>query len=207
MKIPHLFDLTHPETKGHEHEYYLKLNKSLYGLKQAPREWLLSVNSFFEDLGLTSSVSDTNLFCQRQKGVYILLFVDDILIIGHKKDVDDIKAKILRRWKCKDLSPATVFVGFQIERVRASRSLFIHQEMYVGKLLDKLNMQNLNPTQLPIPAGTVLRKDDNDYDCTIEEGKLYRQIVGSAIYLANNTRPDISYAVGQLARFMASPKQ
>ncbi|KAI0994521.1 hypothetical protein K3495_g13661 [Podosphaera aphanis] len=207
MKIPYLFDLTHPETKSHEHEYYLKLNKSLYGLKQAPREWLLSVNSFFEDLGLISSVSDTNLFCQRQKGVYILLFVDDILIIGHKKDFDDIKAKILRRWKCKDLSPATVFVGFQIERVRASRSLFIHHGMYVGKLLDKLNMQNLNPTQLPIPAGTVLRKDDNDYDCTIEEGKLYRQIVGSAIYLANNTRSDISYAVGQLARFMASPRQ
>jgi hypothetical protein len=42
---------------------------------------------------------------------------------------------------------------------------------------------------------------------TTSQATVYRQIVGSTIYLANCTRPDISYVVGQLARFMAIPEQ
>ena len=62
-------------------------------------------------------------------------------------------------------------------------------------------MDKSNPVALPIPAGTVL-KSDNDL---LEGGDItvYQQIVGSTIYLANNTRPDIAYTVGQLARFMS----
>jgi hypothetical protein len=65
-------------------------------------------------------------------------------------------------------------------------------------------MDSTNPVKLPIPAGTVLQPDP---DNLIESNNftVYQQVVGSLIYLANCTRPNISYTVGQLARFMAKP--
>lgn len=199
MEIPQFLDELIPELRGSQ--AYVKLNKALYGLKQAPREWFFLVKTFFEDLGLKSSTADPNLFTGR--GVYILLFVDDMLIAGKRTQVDLMKAKIMTKWTCKDLGPAELFVGFQISRERSNRTLKLHQTFYTTKLLERMHMHKANPTSLPIPAGTVLKTDTallrND-DITV-----YQQIVGSAIYLANCTRPDISYAVGQLARFMAKP--
>lgn len=66
-------------------------------------------------------------------------------------------------------------------------------------------MDRANPSNLPIPAGTVLKSTDDDILLEGDDIYLYRQIVGSTIYLSNNTRPDIAYAVGQLARFMSVP--
>ncbi|KAI0992749.1 hypothetical protein K3495_g15436 [Podosphaera aphanis] len=64
------------------------------------------------------------------------------------------------------------------------------------------------PKSLPLPAGTVFKSStENDpwYILEDEDASLYRQIVSSVLYLSNGTRPDISYAVGRLARFMSSP--
>jgi hypothetical protein len=68
-------------------------------------------------------------------------------------------------------------------------------------------MSNYNPRALPIAAGTVLKSTEHDLDQYHEVSKdqaaIYRTIVGSVIYLANCTRPDIVYTVRQLARMMA----
>jgi hypothetical protein len=61
---------------------YLKLNKSLYSLKQALRKWFYMVKSFFESIGLKSADANPNLFIGNR--VYILLFVDDMLIAGKR---------------------------------------------------------------------------------------------------------------------------
>jgi hypothetical protein len=201
MQIPDLLRDFEPDLKGVK-DAYLKLNKSLYGLKQAPREWFHMVKKFFESIGLKAANADPNLFTGNE--VYILLFVDDMLIAGKRRHLDITKIRILREWKCKDLGPAEVFVGFQIDRDRTNRTLKLHQTMYTKKLLERLKMDNCNPAKLPIPAGTVLKPDIEsllDYD----DATVYRQIIGSTIYLSNCTRLDISYAVGQLARFMAAP--
>ncbi|KAI0991198.1 hypothetical protein K3495_g16989, partial [Podosphaera aphanis] len=58
---------------------------------------------------------------------------------------------------------------------------------------------------LPMPAGTILEEADESSLLEKEDKSLYQQIVGSGIYLSNNTRPDIAYCVGQLARFMSRP--
>jgi len=188
--------------------HYLQLLKSLYGLKQAPRAWFELVKSEFHKLGLKASDADPNLFIGT--GVFILLFVDDMLLIGARPELDAIKAKINNLWKCK-VEPATVFVGFQIVRDRSKRTLRIHQEAYTTRLLKKLGMSNCNPRALPIAAGTVLKSTEHDLDRYQEVGEdqavIYRTIVGSVIYLANCTRPDIAYTVGQLARMMARPNE
>lgn len=66
-------------------------------------------------------------------------------------------------------------------------------------------MDRANPTKLLMPAGTVLKMLDSDIPLEGEDIRFYQQIVGSIMYLANGTRPDLAYLTGQLARFMATP--
>ncbi|KAI0993762.1 hypothetical protein K3495_g14422 [Podosphaera aphanis] len=204
VEIPDFFTLQHPGISRHKN--YLKLNKSLYGLKQAPRAWFQEVKGHFKNIGLKGESSDPNLFIGR--GVYVLLYVDDMLIIGPTMKVKPVKSDIMNRWKCKALGPVDTFVGIRVERNRSQRTIRVHQTAYTRKLLQRLKMEKSIPKSFPLPAGTVLKSlTENDpwYILEDEDASLYRQIVGSVLYLSNGTRPDISYAVGQLARFMSNP--
>ncbi|KAI1004664.1 hypothetical protein K3495_g3545 [Podosphaera aphanis] len=127
-----------------------------------------------------------------------MLFVDDILVTGPRPLTDDIKQKIMKRWSCKNLGPVENFVDFQIKRDRPNRSIFIHQEMYVRKLHERLGMKDCNRVSKPPVSTTVLKEHENDELLDDDNASLFRQIVRSTIYLANGTRPDVSYAVGQL---------
>jgi hypothetical protein len=163
------------------------------------------VKEAFNVFGLRAADSDPNLFVRNR--VFVLLFVNNMLIIGKRDDVDKMKKRILKEWKGKDLGPVDCFVGFEITRNRRNRTLTITQSTFIRKLLERTKMTNANSTSLPIPAGTVLKSVDEDDESLLEgdEITVYRQIVGSVLYLSNNTRPDTSYAVGQLARFMSKP--
>ena len=94
------------------------------------------------------------------------------------------------------------FVGFQIVRNHKERTLTIHQSFYTAKLLERLGIDKSNPIALPIPTGMVLKSTDNNL-LKGDDIVVYQQVVGSTIFLANNTRPDILYMIGQLARFMS----
>ncbi|KAI0994703.1 hypothetical protein K3495_g13478 [Podosphaera aphanis] len=204
MEDPQFFQLVHPNVNRDTH--HLKLNKSLYGLKQAPLAWFNEVKSHFAKIGLRGGDANPNLFLGRN--VYVLLYVDDMLIIGTKRAVESVKKDIKNRWKCKLLDPIETFVGLQVERNRVVRSLRIHQSAYTTKLLMRMKMQTCNSKQTPLPPKTILRKtQDGDTwrDLGNDETGLCRQIVGAILCLSNGTRPDISYAAGQLARFMSSP--
>ncbi|KAI1004930.1 hypothetical protein K3495_g3287 [Podosphaera aphanis] len=203
MELPPFFELLDPAATRRTH--FLKLNKSLYGLKQAPHEWFMMVNAFFKKIGLHAGDSDPNMFIGN--GVILLLFVDDMLITGSRKSVDETKHIILSHWKGKDLKETKTFVGFEIERDRHNRTIRIHQKSYTIKLLSRLSMLHCNATELPMPAGTVLKDDDESEMLDRDEVTLYQQLIGSAIYLSNNTKPDIAYPVGQLARFMSKPRK
>ena len=71
------------------------------------------VKKFFKSIGLKSAEVNPNLFIGNK--VYILLFVNDMLIIEKRRHLNITKTRILRKWKCKDLGPIEVFIGFQID--------------------------------------------------------------------------------------------
>jgi hypothetical protein len=68
------------------------------------------VKKFFKSIGLKSADANPNLFIGNK--VYILLFVNDILIAGKRRHLNITKIRILREWRCKDLGPIEVFIGF-----------------------------------------------------------------------------------------------
>src|SRR6266581_8272628 len=100
MQIPDLLKDFKPDLKGVK-DAYLKLNKLFYSLKQALKEWFYIVKKFFKSIGLKSVNVNPNLFIGNK--VYILLFIDDILITGKRQHLDITKSRILREWRCKDL--------------------------------------------------------------------------------------------------------
>ena len=61
-------------------------------------------------MGLKLAKANPNLFIGNK--VYILLFINNILIIGKRRHLNIIKIRILREWRCKDLGPTKVFIGF-----------------------------------------------------------------------------------------------
>ena len=109
MQIPNLLRELKPNLKGVK-DAYLKLNKSLYSLKQVLREQFYIVKKFFKNIGLKLAEANPNLFIGNK--VYILLFVDNILIAGKRQYLNITKTRILREWRCKDLGPTKVFIGF-----------------------------------------------------------------------------------------------
>ena len=102
-------EIVYPQLKGIK-DAYLKLNKTLYGLKQSPIEWYSNVETAFKKFGFKKSNADPNLFIG--DGVFILLFVNNMLFIGKRREVNIIKAKILKEWRRKDLGTIKVFIGF-----------------------------------------------------------------------------------------------
>ena len=93
MQISNLLRDFKPNLKGVKNAY-LKLNKSLYGLKQTPREWFYIVKKFFKNIGLKSAEANPNLFIGNR--VYILLFVNNILIAGKCRYLNITKTRILK---------------------------------------------------------------------------------------------------------------
>ena len=68
------------------------------------------VKKFFKNIGLKAANTNPNLFIGNK--VYILLFVDNILIAGRRRHLNIIKIRILKEWRYKDLGPIEVFIGF-----------------------------------------------------------------------------------------------
>ena len=169
----------------------LQLLRLLYRLKQALQSWFQEVNSFFLSIRFKPLEADLNLFVHR--GVYILLYVNNMLVIGKRHAVDAAKLQIASKQKCKELGSATSFCGFQIIRDCSARTLTIHQGTYISKLLEQFRLDKSNPTQLPLPAGTVLKLENNapetpEYQALISiKVTVYQQAVRSLIYLANGT--------------------
>lgn len=58
---------------------------------------------------------------------------------------------------------------------------------------------------MPLSVGTVLQRASDDADLLDTSQYSYSGLIGSLLYLAVCTRPDIAQAVGALARYMAQP--
>ena len=109
------------------------LNKSLYGLKQAPRCWNKKFSSFLKRFEFTETNADKCIYtgCYENEIVYFALFVDDGLIACKSKEVvKQITALLSNEFEITK-SDASCFIGLQISRDRARKSLFIHQSAYV----------------------------------------------------------------------------
>ncbi|KAM0065667.1 putative RNA-directed DNA polymerase [Helianthus debilis subsp. tardiflorus] len=181
-----------------------KLKKALYGLKQSPRAWFGKIGEFLEINGFKSATSDASLFIrvENNKLAVVLVYVDDLIITGDLEDeIEQLKKNLCIRFNMKDLGILKHFLG--LELCYRSDGMILHQQKYSIELLSKFGLNSCKPAITPMDCNLQLSAEEGK---DLEDATMYRKIVGSLIYLTI-TRPDISYAVGVLSRFMQRPKK
>lgn len=180
-----------------------KLQKSIYGLKQASRAWNSRFHDFVLTLGFRRSEIDNCLYTATISGelVYLLIYVDDILIASHSLNVIiKLKAKLKAEFEMTDMDEVNTFLGLTIVRRKDEGVMEISQRRYLERLLDRFGMADCKPKQTPLETNMKLEK------CTDPSGyttKPYRELIGCLTYVAVTSRPDICAAVNYYSTFQS----
>ncbi|GKV40982.1 hypothetical protein SLEP1_g48566 [Rubroshorea leprosula] len=181
-----------------------KLKKAIYGLKQAPQAWYTELKHFFLGCGLVNSRSDCSLFIYNNAGivVYVLVYVDDILITGNSATfISNLIHRLGQKFSLKDLGDLSLFLG--IEAIKTSTGLFLSQHRYINDLLQKHKMDGAKPVATPMSTSRLSLQTSSP---RLPNGTAYRQLVGSLQYLSL-TRLDISFAINKLSQYMHCPTE
>lgn len=187
--------------------YVCKLQKSIYGLKQASRQWHEKIDKLLiEQMGFTTSPQDPCLYVRRDSGsiVIITLYVDDLLIASNsRRRIYSIKVQLSSRFKMKDCGRAKICLGLEIGNDPGNNILLLSQTRYAEKILERFGMLNAKPVVTPMES----QISSTDLEGELMDPTLYRQAIGSLMYLAVGTRPDIQFAVSRLAQYVQSPSK
>jgi hypothetical protein len=164
-------------------------------------------------MGFRPTVSDPCLFWKKSRTgriMLLFLFVDDIQAGFDKadeKEWDEHHAQLKKRFDITDLGESRHMLGMRITRDRSARTIQLDQESYVRRALAKFGLSQCKTAPTPgiqtssIPVG--------DREGTAEQQptdlKLYQEKVGTLLYAAISTRPDIAFAVNKLTQHMTAP--
>ena len=92
--------------------------------------------------------------------IYSVLYVDDMLLIGNKKEINqDVKNQLSFKFDMKDLGVENFILGMEIKRDREKRKLQLNQRKYVETMLQRFNMQECKQVKVPIPVVVKLYAD------------------------------------------------
>lgn len=183
----------------------IHLKKALYGLKQAPKQWQVKVQHLLKREGYKPLVSDTAVYFNAKKRIFIVSHVDDCLIIGPSLgEINTLKGRLHRVYAIEDLGPARLFLGVKIDRDRPKRLLWLSQSHYILEALKQFNLQSLKSASIPLQPN-VLVTAPKEKPVSSQDFKLYQRIIGTVMYLMVQTRPDISFPVQWLSRALQGP--
>jgi hypothetical protein len=172
-----------------------KLKKALYGLKQAPRACYGRIDSFPTSLGFTKSKVHSNLYFKvmNDEPVIFLLYVDDLFLTGEENVIIECKKKLTAEFEMKDLDLMHYFLGLEIWQ--SPRRIFLNQGKYAVEILKRFDMLEFKSMNTPMEKKLKLLVDTSS---ELVDATLYRQIIGTLMYLMN-TRPDICFVVNTLS--------
>jgi hypothetical protein len=192
-------------------KHVCRLVRGLYGLRQSGRVWYQTLAKAFKLLGFDVCAVDHAVFVSRkpEPKVIVAASTDDLLMISKcLKRLEAVKRGLENHFEMTDLGEARWLLGVEIRRDRAKRTLSLSQGAYVQTILGRFNLENANTVTSPMDPGIHLSKLQSP---SAEEEKEdmanvpYRELIGSLMYAAMATRPDITHAVTALSQFLENP--
>ncbi|CAI7858936.1 unnamed protein product [Closterium sp. NIES-54] len=190
------------DADGRIKRYKSRLVAKGYQQKEKLREVL-------EEIGFTPSSADHSMFMlgEGEQRSFMVVYVDDILIFSPSSDlVKEVILKLQDKFKCKALGDVSFYLVLHIERDVEKRCMRVHQRKYLEALAANFG-QSEGHVATPFPSGFKCVKGPEEESVGEEERRRFHSLVGSLMYAAVNTRPDVAFAIGQLARVGQCPNE
>jgi hypothetical protein len=175
-----------------------RLKKSLDRLKQAPRAWYGHIDSFLMRLGFTKSKEDSNLYFKimNNEPIILLLYVDDLFLTREENLIIECKKRLASEFEMKYLGLMHYFLGLEVWK--SPKNIFLNQGKYTVEIFKRFNMLECKPMNTPMEVKLKLLVDTLS---ELIDATLYRQIIGSLMYLTN-IGPDIYFSMNTLSQFL-----
>lgn len=190
---------------------YLKLQRALYGLKQAGRNWYENLVQWLLSQKFIRSKVDPCLFVRSRNKtngyLAISCYVDDLdALVEKDSDYQEFLEELKRKYEISDLGDLDWSLGINVHQQNGQ--VKINQEKYINDMLSKYNMRDCKEQSVPA-LESKLTKNDSPENGSINQVEMkkkpYRNLVGSLLYSAIWTRPDITYAVSACSRYLENP--
>ncbi|MGH7974665.1 MAG: reverse transcriptase domain-containing protein, partial [bacterium] len=204
LKVPVYMEL--PQGFGmpgfEEADMVLLLYMSLYGLRQAAERWFDTLSKALIKRGFRQSKIDPCLFYHDT--MICIIYIDDCLFFApDSRDIDGMIKDLKQEFELVVEQDVTTYLGLEINKKGDGR-IEINQPYLIKRILEATNMVNCNTKDTPALT-TPLHKDE--FGKERETKWNYPSVIGMMMFLQANSRPDISYAVHQCARFSHFPKK
>ncbi|CAI7893792.1 unnamed protein product [Closterium sp. NIES-54] len=178
-------------------------------MAQPEGQWYLKLRGVLEEIGFTPSSADHSLFMlgEGEQRSFMVVYVDDILIFSPSSDlVKEVMLKLQDKFKCKALGDVSFYLGLHMERDVEKRCMRVHQRKYVEALAANIG-QSEGHVATPFLSRFKCVKGPEEESVGEEQRRRFHSLVGSLMYAAVNTRPDVAFATGQLARVVQCPNE
>nr|GEX91651.1 ribonuclease H-like domain, reverse transcriptase, RNA-dependent DNA polymerase [Tanacetum cinerariifolium] len=172
--------------------------------EQAPRKGNMKLDQTLKSLNFKKCTLEQAIYTRIKKDSMLLVgvYVDDLIVTRRsKEDLQKFKSQMEERFEISDLGLLAYYLG--IEVTQTEYGILIKQTGYANKILKEGRMVDSNETKIPMDPGTKLIKTEGG---ELVDATKYRSLIGCLRYLFH-TRPDLSYSVILLSRFMQEPKE
>ncbi|KAF4474070.1 Retrovirus-related Pol polyprotein from transposon TNT [Colletotrichum fructicola Nara gc5] len=180
----------------------LMLQKALYGLRESPLLWQRDLTATLKEIGFESVPHEP--CCMTRGSIIIFFYVDDIVLAYRKQkenEVQKVTTELRKRYEMTGGKPLQWFLGIEVLRDRKKNLIWLSQSDYIDKIA---NLAEDIDQRHDVP---IRREELRPYEprAVVASVRRYQRKIGSILYAAVITRPDVAFAASKLARFNANP--
>ncbi len=192
----------------------VQLEKCIYGLPQASAYFREHSDAALKSIGLKATKSDSCVYTFNWKGEYLILcaHVDDFGIAASSQSIIEyVRSELSKTYNLTVTPDMTYYLGIHVTRDRPNKKIFLSQPAYIADMMETYNVASIiqSSTAVPLTPMTLDLSYNHSKQLadepTLPDNQLYMQKIGSLLYLAMHTRPDILFAVTSLSRYCQSP--
>ena len=189
--------------EAQENKVY-RLKKALHNLKQEPRTWNAQIDGYLHQNGFAKCPYEHAIYMKMNyQGEFLIicLYVDDLFCTESSVEmIVEFKVAMFNEFEMTDNVLVSYFLGIEVKQQQDG--IFVSQKKYMNEVLEKFKMNEYNSVNTPIATKMKLsREGDGGFMDLI----LFKSLVGILRYLMI-TRPDITYTVRLISRYMETPK-
>jgi hypothetical protein len=189
--------------KATDKTHVLKLLKNMYGLKQAGCNWYNTLTDMLLKSGFCQSSIDKCLFIRHN--CIVIVYVDDCLLFSpHESILDEVITSLNKQFKITSSNSIDTYLGLAVTH-NPDGTITLHQPGLIDKVITLCGLEAESNEHLT-PADKILFPA-LEGDAPRQHNWSYRQVIGILNYIAATSRPDITFAVHQCARFSHNPNR